>query len=349
MAVSEPLLITDDDALLGDVLRLAAAAGVAVDVLRHPDPALRSWVAAPAVLVGADQAASLAALGPPRREAVHLLSLGAAEDRLFRVAVDVGAGSVLELPAADDWLVELLADVGEGGGRTAVTVAVVGGSGGVGASVLAGALALTAGRTGSAMLVDLDPLGPGLVRLVGLEQSGVTWADLAGSHGRLGARALREALPSREGLGVLGWPDAPIDPPSPALLREVLGAGQRGHDWVVLDVPRGTDLSSAGLLSRCDHVLVVVRSALGGIAAAARASARLRAEAADVSVVVRSGRGAPMADDVARAVGLPLVGELRDQRRLDEHLDLGLGPIHHRRAPLSVTAAALVARWAPAR
>src|SRR5687768_16416843 len=122
MTVADPVLITDDEPLLGDVLRLAAAAGVSVEVLRRPDPALRCWAAAPAVLVGADQAASLAALGPPRRSDVHVLSVGSAADGLYRTAVDLGAGSVLELPAPDDWLVELLTDVGDGAGRTAVTV-----------------------------------------------------------------------------------------------------------------------------------------------------------------------------------------------------------------------------------
>lgn len=346
MTVADPVLITDDEALLGDVLRLAAAAGVSLEVLRRPDPGLGAWVTAPAVLVGADQAASLAALGPPRRSDVHLLSVGAAADALFRLAVDVGAGTVLELPAADDWLVELLTDVGEGGGRSALTVGVVGGSGGVGASVLSGALALTAARSGPAMLVDLDPLGPGLARLVGLEdERGVTWADLADSHGRLGGRALRDALPGRGGLGVLGWPDTPTASLHPTLVREVVAAGQRGHDWVVVDLPRSADDASVGLASRCDDVVLVVRAALGGVAAASRMAGRLRTEASAVSLVVRTRRGSPSAEDVARAVGLPLAGELRDQRRLDEHLDLGLGPVHHRRSPLATIAACLVDRW----
>ena len=349
MTAVDPLLITDDEALVGDVLRLAAAAGVSVEVLRRPDPGLRCWVAAPAVLVGADQAASLAALEPPRRGDVHVVSLGAAADGLFRAAVDVGAGSVLELPAADDWLVELLTDIGDGAGRTAVTVGVVGGCGGVGASVLAAALALTAGRSGTALLVDLDPLGPGLARLVGIEGDGVTWAELTSSHGRLGARALREAVPSRDGVGILGWPDTAAEPLVPSLVREVLGAGQRGHDWVVLDLPRGSDPALAGVVSRCDRVLLVARSALGGVAAAARMAARLRDETANVALAVRSRRGSPPAEDVARAVGLPLACEIRDQRRLDEHLDLGLGPIHSRRSPLARTATALVEQWGAAR
>ena len=346
MAAPDPLLITDDETLLGDVLRLAAAAGVTPEVLRRPDPGLGSWAGAPAVLVGADQVAALASHAPPRRGQVHVLCGGQAVDSVFRLAVAVGAASVLELPAESDSLVALLSDVGEGSGRSAVTVAVVGGSGGAGASVLAAALALTAGRSGPTMLVDLDPLGPGLARLVGLDdRPGITWADLSVSHGRLGARALRDALPGGGDVHVLGWPDAPTPPVAPVLAREVLAAGRRGHDWVVLDLPRGGAPWAAGLVSRCDRVVLVARSSLGGVAAAARTADGLRTDAPGAGVVVRSRRGSPPAADVARAVGLPLIGELPDQRRLEEHLDLGLGPVHHRRSPLARTAARLLGEW----
>lgn len=355
MAAPDPVLITDDEALLGDVLRLAAAAGVALDVLRRPEPGLRAWSGAPAVLVGADQTAAVAALAPPRRGQVHVLAPGVAADSLFRQAVAVGAASVCELPAASDWLVALLSDVAEGSGRAAVTVAVVGGSGGAGASVLATALALTAGRSGPTMLVDLDPLGPGLARLAGLDDPrGITWADLVPSQGRLGARSLRDALPGNGDVRVLGWPDVPAAPGDsgavpPSLVREVLASGQRGHEWVVLDLPRGGEPWATGLVSRCDHVVLVARASLAGVAASARTADLLRHEAPAAGVVVRSRRGSLPAVDVARAVGLPLVGELADQRRLEEHLDLGLGPVHHPRSPLARTAAGLVAGWAAQR
>ena len=348
-----PLLITDDDALAGDVLRLAAAAGVPIDVERRADAQLGSWATAPVVLVGADRAASVARHRPPWRGEVHLLARGDAEDGLFRVAMDVGARSVLELPAADRGVVELLADAGDGARPPAVTVGIVGGSGGVGASVLAAALGVVAARSGPSVLVDLDPLGPGAARLVGIDgPSGTTWEDLQGSHGRLGGRALRESLARSGGLGVLGWSTSPTDgdvaapdPVSPSLAREVVTAAQRGHDWVVLDLPRSSDGLVPELLARCDHLVLVVRAALGGVAAGARMADRLQVGAAEAGVVVRSRRGSPPEEDVARAVGLPLLGVLPDERRLEEHLDLGLGPVRHRRSALAVTASRLVDRW----
>ena len=340
------LLVTADELLAGEVLRLAAAAGAVVDVLPGLTHGLGRWSTAEVVIVGGDQVEATSAVGPPRREQVHVVSQGPARDALFRSALGLGASTVLELPTAERWLVELLSDVADGVRDPAVAVAVIGGSGGVGATVLAGALALTAARHGSVMVADLDPWGPGLRRVVGLDdQPAVTWRDLAESSGRLGSRALRDALPAKNGARVLGWPEDPMPPLTPALVREVVSAARRGHDWVVLDVPRTADEATLALVGHCDHVVLVARSALGSVAAAARTADRLRPESSSMGLVVRSRRSVPFADDVARAVGVPLLAQVPDQRRLDEHLDLGLGPVHARRSPLAVAARSLVDRW----
>jgi secretion/DNA translocation related CpaE-like protein len=350
MTAGDPLLVSADDQLVSAVLRLAAAAGVPVEVVPDATAAMRSWGIAAAVLVGADQAPAIAACGPSRRDQVHLVTVDAAPDPLFRTGVDIGAASVLELPAAESWLVELLADVADGSRRTATMVAVVGGSGGVGATVLAVALAAVAATAGRALLVDLDPMGPGVGRLVGIDHSeGVTWSELSGLHGRLGSRSLRESLPGRGGIAVLGWSDAAPAPPEPALVREVIAAGGRGHDWVVLDLPRAADQDTVALAQRCDHVLLLVGSTLPAVVSATRTAERLRSHTSSLGAVVRARRTAVPAGDLARAVRAPLLAELPEQRRLDEHLDLGLGPVHNSRGPLAVTAARLLRRLGPDR
>ena len=50
------MFVTDDEALLDELLRLAAAAGVTPDVARDGVGGLRGWSAASLVLGGADQA-----------------------------------------------------------------------------------------------------------------------------------------------------------------------------------------------------------------------------------------------------------------------------------------------------
>ena len=132
MTSDHPLLVTRDEALLDDLLRLAAAAGAVLDVAHDSGAARTGWATAPVVLVGADAVASLAATSPLRRERVHVVGHGPAPDDLFRAALAVGADTVAELPAAETWLVETLTDVVDGTSGRAVTLAVVGGSGGAG-------------------------------------------------------------------------------------------------------------------------------------------------------------------------------------------------------------------------
>jgi secretion/DNA translocation related CpaE-like protein len=212
---------------------------------------------------------------------------------------------------------------------------VLGASGGVGASVLALAVAEVAALEGPSLLVDLDPWGlpagvlGGVVPDAGTEA--VTWADLAELEGRVGARALRESLPARDGLRVLGWSPttAPAGGPSDRVVREVLAAARGGHRWVVLDVPRSD--STRELLAGCDAVVVVAAQTLAGTAGAARVAGLVPA-GVPAGVVVRTGRGA-LAEDLATLAGLPLWGRLRAQRGLDEHLAAGLGTVRSSRAP----------------
>ena len=188
-----------------------------------------------------------------------------------------------------------------------------------------------AARSGPAVVVDLDPLGPGLDRVLGLEdRDGVRWDDLAVTTGRLGARALRHALPGRGDLRVLTWPAAPGVPPSPAVVRETLTAAQRGHDVVVVDLPRG-DADLDEVVARCDLLLVVAVGSVPGVASAARLCTTLP-DPRRSRLVLRRARRTPRRS--RRTVGLPVLAAMADQRGLDESIDLGLGPVRSRRGPL---------------
>src|SRR6478609_11634542 len=101
--MTAPLLITRDQSLLDELLRLAAAAGVAPDVAGDIPAALRGWGAAPLVLVGADVAEDLARISPARRPRVYVVAWGVVPDELFRVALAVGAESVAQLPRSEAW------------------------------------------------------------------------------------------------------------------------------------------------------------------------------------------------------------------------------------------------------
>ena len=344
------LLVTGDDGLLGEVLRLAAAAGATLDVAHDPGSALRSWSSASLVLVGADLAEALSRLRPARHHDVHVLGAGPVPDRTFRAALGVGARDVVELPAGEAWLVELLGDVVDGGQAHAPVLGVMAGSGGAGGSTFAAAVAQVAAGLAPTVLLDLDPWGPGLGRLLGYDDvEGIRWDSIASAGGRLASRALRSALPDRDGLALLTYGAGPPPALDGGSVREVVAAVQRGGDRVVVDLPRTCagstgDDPAAAALARCDRVVLVVVATVSGVASAARVAARL-ADRSSVGVAVRSVAAAVRSDEVADALGLPLLTDYPSRRRVVEHVDLGLGPVQGRRSPLARAAGDVLA-WA---
>lgn len=321
------LLITASPEIRDAVLRLSAAAGVAPDVCASPGAGLAAWSGAVVVLVGTDLADGMAALAPARRGALHVVGPAPGE-AAFRAAVALGAESVIDLSSGAEWLGELLGEVGERAGPGRV-IGVVGGSGGAGATTLACALGQWHSARGPTLLLDTDPLGPGLDRLLGLEEvDGARWESLADTAGRLGARALRDSVPRRGDLGVVTWSGLRrrLDLPT---VRRILTAARRGHDLVVLDLARHGGADLVELADRCDELLVVSRASVPGLAATARLVAELgRGREGRAGLVLRPG-GVGDAD-AERATGLPLVATIRHQRGLAEALDRGSGPLGSR-------------------
>jgi secretion/DNA translocation related CpaE-like protein len=337
------LLLTDDPGLLTDVQRLAAAAGAELAVAADPAEARAAWAMAPVVLVGPDLLPALAATRPLRRDQVHVLVLGAATDTCFRAALDIGAESVVELPLGEPWLADTLADTADGASGRGDVVGVVGGCGGAGATTFATALATVStwdrprgSGVPPTMLVDADPLGPGVERVAGLDDiEGTRWAALLQSTGRLGSRSLRDALPARDGLAVLGWGPGRRAALDPRVVREVLSAGARGCGLVVVDLPRHPDPATSEMLQRCDHVVVLTTLELAGVASAARVVAEMLPDGVPARLVARGPATALDPLEVSSALGVPLAAAMTDQRRLAESVELGLGPLRSRRGPLA--------------
>jgi secretion/DNA translocation related CpaE-like protein len=335
MDVTAPLLVSADPLLVADVQRLCAAAGVVPEVVRDPAHAMRLWTGAPVVLVGEDCATALARSSPPRRARVHVLGRSPVGDAMFRDALGVGAETVAGLPASETWLVELLTDVGDGGAAPGVTIGVIGGSGGAGATVFAATLAQMATAAGRTLLVDADPIGAGIDRVLGLESSdGIRWDSMLQTTGRLSSRSLREALPRTGQLSVLTWPtDRPASLQAFAM-REVLSAGRRGFDAVVVDLPRHRDAVVDETISRCDHVILVSTLTVPGVSSAARVAHRLP-DTPPRHLVTRGSRAGVTPESVSRLLRIPLLAAMSDQRGLDEAINLGAGPARSRRGTLA--------------
>lgn len=345
------LVMMSDPELLDTVLRLAAAAGCELHRVLDAAQARPHWAAGPLVLLDAPAAQHCAAAGLPRRGGVVVAARGAPPPEVWRHAVAVGAEHVVSLPDAESWLVATLTEASEGHHRGGGVVAVVGGRGGAGASVFAAAVAVTAVREGQrALLVDCDPLGGGLDLVLGAEDlGGLRWPDIGVGGGRVPATALHAALPApdvgrqgRGGLGVLSC-DRSAHGPTPAAVTSVLDAGRRGGDTVVCDLPRYPTDAAVAALTAADLTLLVVPADVRSSAAAARVAAVLAEHGGDVRLVVRGpSPGGVEAQEVARALDLPLLAAMRPEPGIARAVERGAAP-GRPRGPLACAARTVLA------
>lgn len=330
MDQNRPLAFVEDEDLLDDVLKLAAAAGCELDRAADVATARPTWLSAPLVVLDAAGAAECERAGLPRRDAVFLVCAEPAAQSLWEQAVDVGAERVLELPGAEPWLVNALADATEAPApATGRAVAVLGARGGAGASVFAAALGLTALRAGhDALLIDCDPLGGGLDLVLGAESDdGLRWPDLQLRTGRVAASSLHDALPTRTRgrarLTVLSGARKGVSP-APDAVAAVLEAGRRAGETVVCDVPRVPDPAADAALSRADLTVIVVPGEVRACVSARLLAERLADLGVDASLVVRGpSPGGLTPNEVAKSIGLPLLTTMRPEPFLPQSLDRG--------------------------
>lgn len=333
------LALITDPVLRDEVDRVAAAAGIRVV---HPStPAAlgrKVWSAAAAVVLGADTARGCVAAGLPPRGSVFLVTAATPVDDDYRAALSVGARSVLCLPAAADDLVGALSTAAESPAAetdSGAVLTIVGGKGGVGASVFAAAVAL---RHRGALLVDADGYGGGIDLLLGAENlAGLRWPDLTGTHGRLSWAAVRQALPEHRGVHLLaaGRGGTDLDP---AALESIIEAGRQGGTVVVCDVPRGAGAAAAVALQAADLLVLVCSSDIRAAAATAALASAVRPLNPNIGLAVRGpSPGGLRAADVAEIAGLPVLASMRPEPLLAERLERG-GLRLRPRSPLGAAA-----------
>ncbi|MGI8612377.1 MAG: septum site-determining protein Ssd [Nocardioidaceae bacterium] len=332
-----PLIVTTDELLLDDLLRLAAAAGATPEVAADVVAARRSWSTAGMVVIGHELVSQVAGLRLPRRDSVLVVSAQPGDPAVWAGALALGAEDVVTLPDRQVEVIDAFGDCLDGGGRRGTTIGVVSGCGGGGGTTFAAALALTAAGQGrTTLLVDADPLGGGIDLVLGCEDaSGMRWPDLASTKGRLAAATLREALPRVHELSVLSWDRGAVLSIPAESMRSVVSAGQRGHDLLVVDLPRRLDAAAEEALIRASVTLLVVPAEVRAVAAASRVLSALREVAREVGLVVRGpGPSGLDAAAVAESLGADLWAQMRAERGVTRCLDEGLGPVRRRRGPL---------------
>lgn len=329
------LVLTADVELLDGILAATAAAGAEPTVC-DTAAAIRSlWSSAPMVIIGADRARQAAELLLPHRTEVYVVGPQSRLAEMSAWSAPLGA-AVIGLPDGSGTLTAAISDVTGRRAGTGRLVTVVGGSGGVGTSSLAAALAVGAATRGlPAMLVDLDVLGGGIDLLVGAEGvAGWRWPRLGVAQGHLGD--LTGHLPRIGGLDVLSTTrDDDVGQLAPEAVRAVLSSATRSHRLVVVDVSRSLSPAALEALRRSTLTLLMASADVRGIAAARRMADSLRDLTNGLALVVRRSGGPVIEPDVvAESVGLPLAGVVRTDASLRQASERGDPPGRAQRSPL---------------
>jgi secretion/DNA translocation related CpaE-like protein len=324
-----PLLVSGDEPLVEEVLRLAGSADVEMTVVAEAGAARSCWAGASLVLVGDDQTAAVARALLPRRQDVVVLGRDVDDAGVWQRAASVGAAQVAFLPEADGWLVEQLAN-GGGSARTTLVVGIVAGRGGAGATTLAAALSFAGLRCGmSTLLVDADALGGGIDLVLGGEEAqGLRWPDLATAPRAL-APVMLGGLPEVASLTVLSWDRGDLLAIPAEAMQAVLGAAAGGVELVVVDLPRHTDPAAEVVLARADRTFLVVPAEVRAVASAGRVAKAVGGKTGDLRVVVRGPAPTGLEPQVVAAcLGWPLAGFCRAEQGLSAALDRGDPPGH---------------------
>jgi secretion/DNA translocation related CpaE-like protein len=324
-----PLVVTCDPVLRELLLRLCAAAAVTPELVGEAVEARTGWRRAPCVVVGDDLAGEVALLGLPKRSDVVLVASGPESAATWQRGVALHADHVALLPEAESWLVTKLSESLDSSTSTCLTLGVVGARGGAGASTLAAALGLAASRRGQkVLLVDADPLSGGVDLVVGCEDvDGLRWPQVASTHGRVGAAALRAALPRVGELAVLSWDRGGGTSLDVATVNSILASGRRGSELILIDLPRHLGDAAHAALTGCDVVVVVCTGQVSCAAAAVQLLRTLRPECADIRLVVRQRAGASVdAEALSETLELSLLQTIPTKRSVERSIEEGVGP-----------------------
>ena len=313
---ARPLVVSADEPLLDDVLRLLAAAGAEPELATGGPALRRAHRDAPLVLLGADVLGGGAVRALPRRPGVVVVARETLPAAGWAAAVEAGAERVVVLPEDEAWLLSRSASAVQVPADRGWLVAVGSSSGGAGASTLAAAVALVAAP--GVALVDADPWGAGLDLLLGAEGAeGLRWPELAHLRGRVDGDALIAALPEMGAVHLVAASRSAPGPVPADAVTAVTEAARGSGRSVVVDLPRfgALDGSVADVVLAAADLAVLVVPARVRAATAARLMTQVPSGGWSAAhLVVRHVPGGLSRHEVADLVGRPVRGELPHDR-----------------------------------
>jgi len=338
------LLITADLQLRDEVALIAATVGAALE--SRPSwkaVAPKEWAV---VMCGQDSP-------PPHpRFARQTLLLGrgdlSQEGQFWETAALHPALRPVPLPAGERWLAAYLGETFLD--RTPGQVlALAGAFGATGSSTVAYLLAAElAVRGASVVLLDADPApGAGIATLLQKDDH-LTWARFAEVQGEISSTQLAAGLPATEGFNlVTGGPGREI---RQRMLEPVVRSARRVFDYVVIDAGRDYEVLTTAL-EHFEHLLLVSPCSSRGAAAALEVKSAYP-ELALLLVANGAGQSGWTPGELSEATGIPLAGDIPEQRwlRRDSQLSTAYELLRSRRGAAYIgTVLEAVDAGAPAR
>ncbi|WP_115243886.1 hypothetical protein [Corynebacterium renale] len=265
------------------------------------------------------------------------LDAGAPRDRVFAVAPDPGpppdipgATAGFCLPAqALELLRALVVAPTRTADRRAPVIAIYGATGGVGASTLAAAVALS---VPGAVLIDATVTSGGLDLLMGAEDStGARWADVGGTEGHVDAHAVLGALPHAPG-GTPMLTVARTATATPGLVSVAGDGGKRAEHLIgavrsavpAVVVDAGDTDALGAIIASADYHVILHAAEIRSTAQATNLAARLRAAGAQpVSILRHRQWSALSAADATAVTGMDVIAEIPHIRGLAKATELG--------------------------
>jgi secretion/DNA translocation related CpaE-like protein len=315
--LKSPILLTQDSVLIDQIQHLCSTLNLGLDCVDNPFLAHSHWSEYPYVLIGADLAGECIDSHLPRRPGVALVhrdvdvnatagsDTSQWERHLWQQALAIGAENVVALPSSEFWLRDALACITKTDESQGELIAVIPGSGGVGASTFSVNLGFRAVQRGfRTLLVDADPLGGGIDLVLGAEEVvGTRWPDVDPGGGRIAAQTLESALPVFQGLKFLSHARANFSAPRNEVLAAVIDAGRRAFDLVIVDLPRSGELATELIVGQAATTIIPVRNHVRSVSAAAQLHKWVREVRGQAQFVLLADNKGVSATDVGLALG----------------------------------------------
>jgi secretion/DNA translocation related CpaE-like protein len=248
-----------------------------------------------------------------------LISDLAPELENFKSAIKQGAEDLLEIPRESAILLQKLSDLENKKSVRAKTIAVISGSGGAGASIVAAMAAWGMRRRFQTVLVDLAPDGGGVDVIFGQERNPASrWRDFVNSQGEIPSRTFQRELPKVESLTLMSHDRGEFEN-SFEINKKVLISLFQSFELAVVDL----EIENLKNLN-FQEVVLVCTNTVKGVAAAVRKNNQIKNAGFTAKLVVRELAGGDVnAEKIAQALKLELVAVLTTETQFQKDLDRG--------------------------